>query len=94
MIAVGEHVITLGEKFPSSSQAGPTRLGRAAACSGYALAPASLRERAGRLARDTVDPVVNVAVVASGRGTRGLCGVAPPASSPLRVLRVVESRPP
>jgi hypothetical protein len=31
----------------------PTRPGRAAAASGYALAPAPLRERAGRLARDT-----------------------------------------
>ena len=28
-------------------------------------------------------PVVDVAVVASGRGRRGLCGAAPPASSPL-----------
>jgi hypothetical protein len=53
MTASREHTITVGENFPSSGQAGPTRPGRAAACSGYALAPAPLRERAGRLARDT-----------------------------------------
>jgi len=48
-----------------------------------ALAPASLRERAGRLARDTVARMCGCCVVASGTGRRGLCGAAPPASSPL-----------
>jgi len=50
-----------------------------------ALAPAPLRERAGRLARDTVVPVVDIAVVTSGRRRRQLCGAAPsvkPAARP------------
>jgi len=42
-----------GEGLSVRLQAGPGRPGRAAAASGYALAPAPLRERAGRLARDT-----------------------------------------
>jgi len=50
-----------------------------------ALAPAPLRERAGRLARDTVTRMIDVVVVASGTARRALCGAAPPASSPLRV---------
>jgi hypothetical protein len=46
-------VISGGEDFLYVFKPGPQRPGRAAACSGYALAAASLRERAGRLARDT-----------------------------------------
>jgi hypothetical protein len=45
---------TVGYNFLYVFKPGRQRPGRAAAASGYALALASLRERAGRLARDTV----------------------------------------
>ena len=51
--------------------------GRAAACSGYALAPAPLRERAGRLARDTVGPAVDVQCLRPGEGGAH-CAEPPP----------------
>jgi hypothetical protein len=63
-------------------QAGPTRPGRAAAISGQRSLPLRSASAPGgwRATRDS-----GCAVVASGRGRHGLCGVAPPSSSPLRV---------
>jgi hypothetical protein len=74
------HVV---QTFFSMEQAGPTRPGRAAAASGFALAPASLRERAGRLARDTGLWLCCGCV--REREAQIVRSRPPPASSPLRV---------
>lgn len=72
-------------KLPLSNhrvhQAGPTRPGRTAAASGYALAPASLRERAGRLARDTVGPAMIMQWLHPGEGGAD-CAEPPPSVQP------------
>jgi hypothetical protein len=73
-----------GSKFLLLGQAGPTRPGRAAACSGQRSLPLRSASAPGGW-RATRGLVVGVVVVPSGRGRRALCGAAPPASSPRRV---------